>query len=87
MPISKQHVRSWVLIDKRVYKEIEGYAKEAGMKTSTLINLSVVLGARMYARVLSPEKFITPEMYKQIVQAAIDQNVTLGPLPVVKPEE
>ncbi len=84
MATSSKYVRRWAVIDRQVFKEIEGYAKEAGVKTSTFINLSVVLGARMYARSLSPEKFITPEMYSQIVRAATEQGVHIGPMSVEK---
>ncbi len=66
--MTPRKVRAWVILDAKIYKEIEGYAKEAGVKTSQYLNLATVLGARTLARVASPEKFFTPELIEKLAE-------------------
>lgn len=65
-------VRTWIYLEPKTDKEIEKYAKDSGMKKAAFMAVAVVVGARALARVTNPEKFITPEMMKEIIKA---QNV------------
>ena len=60
MPTKK--IRSWILLDKKTYKEMQEYAQQAGVPVPSFLRLSAVMGSRMLARIASPEKFLTPEM-------------------------
>ncbi len=66
--MTSKRVRAWVFIEPKVYNEIQGYAKDAGLKTTTFLNVAVVLDARTLARVGSPEKFIPPELLAELVK-------------------
>ena len=80
MAAVKKIVRVWVSLDRDAYKEIAGYAKDAGMKVTQFLNMVSLMGARQFARTASPEKFLTPELLEQIVKFAGAEDVEIKPV-------
>lgn len=65
-------IRAWVMLDPKTYKEIQGYAKDAGVSVPQYLNLSSILGARILSRITSSEdmKLVPNETLSRILDRA-----------------
>jgi hypothetical protein len=62
--------RYYVRLPEETITEIEAYIKESGMYQSYFLSNALVVGARVMARQLSPERFYTREMVEAMAARA-----------------
>jgi hypothetical protein len=62
--------RYYVRLPEETISEIEAYIKESGMYQSYFLSNALVVGARVMARQLNPERFYTREMVKAMAAKA-----------------
>jgi len=54
--------RYYIRLPEETIAEIDGYIKESGMYQSYFLSNALIVGARIMARQLNPERFYTHEM-------------------------
>jgi len=54
--------RYYIRLPEETIAEIDGYIKESGMYQAYFLSNALVVGARVMARQLNPERFYTSEM-------------------------
>jgi hypothetical protein len=54
--------RYYIRLPEETIAEIEGYIKESGMYQAYFLSNALIVGSRMMARQLNPERFYTQEM-------------------------
>ena len=54
--------RYYIRLPEETMAEIDGYIKESGMYQAYFLSNALVVGARIMARQLNPERFYTHEM-------------------------
>lgn len=58
--------RYYVRLPEETIAEIDGYIKESGMYQAYFLSNALIVGARVMARQLNPERFYTHEMVEAI---------------------
>ena len=58
--------RYYIRLPEETMAEIEGYIKESGMYQAYFLSNALIVGARVMARQLHPERFYTREMISAI---------------------
>ena len=58
--------RYYVRLPEETIAEIDGYIKESGMYQAYFLSNALIVGARIMARQLHPERFYTHEMVEAI---------------------
>ncbi len=58
--------RYYVRLPEETIAEIDGYIKESGMYQAYFLSNALIVGARVMARQLNPERFYTSEMVQAI---------------------
>ena len=58
--------RYYIRLPEGTIAEIEGYIKESGMYQAYFLSNALIVGARIMARQLNPERFYTHEMVEAI---------------------
>ena len=67
--------RYYIRLPEETIAEIDGYIKESGMYQAYFLSNALIVGARVMARQLNPERFYTHEMVEAIVkQGAKEQG-------------
>lgn len=56
-------------------KEIMGYVQMSGLARSHFLCAAMVIGARVLARQLSPEQFMTPQLAEKVFSPALSKQV------------
>ena len=59
--------RYYIRLPEETIAEIDGYIKESGMYQSYFLSNALIVGARIMARQLNPERFYTPEMVEAML--------------------
>jgi hypothetical protein len=62
--------RYYIRLPEETMAEIDGYIKESGMYQAYFLSNALVVGARIMARQLNPERFYTHEMVMAMAAAA-----------------
>jgi len=62
--------RYYIRLPEETIAEIDGYIKESGMYQSYFLSNALIVGARIMARQLNPERFYTHEMVEAMAMAA-----------------
>ena len=58
--------RYYIRLPEETIAEIEGYIKESGMYQAYFLSNALIVGARVMARQLNPERFYTHEMIEAL---------------------
>ena len=58
--------RYYIRLPEDTIAEIDGYIKESGMYQAYFLSNALIVGARIMARQLNPERFYTQEMVEAI---------------------
>lgn len=58
--------RYYIRLPEETIAEIDGYIKESGMYQAYFLSNALIVGARVMARQLNPERFYTHEMVEAI---------------------
>jgi hypothetical protein len=66
--------RYYIRLPEETIAEIDGYIKESGMYPAYFLSNALIVGARMMARQLNPERFYTHEMVEAIAARANQQK-------------
>lgn len=66
--------RYYIRLPEETIAEIDGYIKESGMYPAYFLSNALIVGARMMARQLNPERFYTHEMVEAIAARANHQK-------------
>jgi hypothetical protein len=66
--------RYYIRLPEDTITEIDGYIKESGMYPAYFLSNALIVGARMMARQLNPERFYTHEMVEAIAARANQQK-------------
>lgn len=69
--------RYYIRLPEETIAEIEGYIKESGMYQAYFLSNALIVGARVMARQLNPERFYTHEMIEALA-TRIDQQKKNG---------
>jgi hypothetical protein len=62
--------RYYIRLPEETIAEIDGYIKESGMYQAYFLSNALIVGARIMARQLNPERFYTHEMVQAMAVAA-----------------
>ena len=62
--------RFYIRLPEETIAEIEGYIKESGMYQAYFLSNALIVGARIMARQLNPERFYTHEMVEAMAVAS-----------------
>lgn len=60
--------RYYIRLPEETIAEIDGYIKESGMYQAYFLSNALVVGARVMARQLNPERFYTSEMVEAMAR-------------------
>lgn len=77
MPKMKDGVKTgryYIRLPEETIAEIDGYAKESGMYQAYFLSNALIVGARVMARQLNPERFYTHEMVEAMAEGMSRQN-------------
>ena len=66
--------RYYIRLPEETIAEIDGYIKESGMYQAYFLSNALIVGARIMARQLNPERFYTHEMVEAMAASATRQN-------------
>jgi hypothetical protein len=61
--------RYYIRLPEETIAEIDGYIKESGMYQAYFLSNALIVGARIMARQLNPERFYTHEMVQAMAVA------------------
>ncbi len=61
--------RYYIRLPEETIAEIDGYIKESGMYQAYFLSNALIVGARVMARQLNPERFYTQELSRPWLQA------------------
>lgn len=62
--------RYYIRLPEETIAEIDGYIKESGMYPAYFLSNALIVGARIMARQLNPERFYTQEMVQAMAASA-----------------
>lgn len=65
--------RYYIRLPEETIAEIDGYIKESGMYPAYFLSNALIVGARVMARQLNPERFYTHEMIEALA-TTMDQH-------------
>ena len=60
--------RYYIRLPEETILEIDGYIKESGMYQAYFLSNALIVGARIMARQLNPERFYTHEMVEALAE-------------------
>jgi hypothetical protein len=60
--------RYYIRLPEETIAEIDGYIKESGMYQAYFLSNALIVGARVMARQLNPERFYTHEMVEAMAE-------------------
>jgi hypothetical protein len=66
--------RYYIRLPEETIAEIDGYIKESGMYQAYFLSNALIVGARVVARQLNPERFYTHEMIQALATKANEQK-------------
>lgn len=69
--------RIWSFVSDEVNAELQALASDIGVTKSVMIALSVKAGLETIKRAFNPEKVITADMWKMILEAAQELRIDL----------
>jgi len=66
--------RYYIRLPEETIAEIDGYIKESGMYQAYFLSNALIVGARIMARQLNPERFYTQEMVQAMAASTARLN-------------
>ena len=66
--------RYYIRLPEETIAEIEGYIKDSGMYQAYFLSNALIVGARVMARQLNPERFYTHEMVEALASRVSREN-------------
>jgi hypothetical protein len=66
--------RYYIRLPEETIAEIDGYIKESGMYQAYFLSNALIVGARVMARQLNPERFYTHEMVEAMAEVMARQK-------------
>jgi hypothetical protein len=66
--------RYYIRLPEETIAEIDGYIKESGMYQSYFLSNALIVGARVMAGQLNPERFYTHEMVEALAASVVRQK-------------
>ena len=71
--------RYYIRLPEETIAEIDGYIKESGMYQAYFLSNALIVGARVMARQLNPERFYTHEMVEALAASMNRQDGHVEP--------
>lgn len=68
--------RYYIRLPEETIAEIDGYIKESGMYQAYFLSNALIVGARVMARQLNPERFYTHEMVEAMAAGMVKQRAS-----------
>lgn len=70
--------RYYIRLPEETIAEIDGYIKESGMYQAYFLSNALIVGSRVMARQLNPERFYTHEMVEAIATNTSRHKAKIG---------